>query len=82
LDRLIDLKGRAVVQAWQTQIRAGEMAQVVSDLLTAHYDPGYENSTRRNFVQFEQARVLTLAGHSMQAMAQSAQVLVGENAQR
>jgi tRNA 2-selenouridine synthase len=80
LDRLIDLKGRAVVEAWQTQIRAGEMAPVVSDLLTAHYDPGYETSTRRNFVQFAQARVLTLAGHSMQAMAQGAQMLVAENA--
>ena len=78
LDRLIDLKGRTVVHGWQEQIRAGQIAQVVAELLSAHYDPGYENSTRRNFVQFDQAQVLTLQGHSMAAMAQGAQALLQE----
>jgi tRNA 2-selenouridine synthase len=78
LDRLIDLKGRAVVQGWQAQIHAGQIAQVVADLLSAHYDPGYESSTRRNFVQFDQARVLNLPGHSMQAMEQAAQGLMAQ----
>jgi tRNA 2-selenouridine synthase len=76
LDRLIDLKGRAVVQGWQDQIRAGQIAQVVAELLSTHYDPGYESSTRRNFVQFDQARVLTLPGHSMEAMDQGARELL------
>jgi tRNA 2-selenouridine synthase len=76
LDRLIDLKGRTVVQGWQEQIRAGQIAQVVAELLSVHYDPGYESSTRRNFVQFDQARGLTLPGHSMEAMVQGAQELL------
>lgn len=76
LDRLIDLKGRAVIQAWQEQVRAGRIAEVVSELLSTHYDPGYEQSTRRNFVQFDQARVLSLPGHSMPAMTESARQLL------
>jgi tRNA 2-selenouridine synthase len=78
LERLVDLKGRAVVQGWQAQIHAGQIAQVVADLLHDHYDPGYETSTRRNFVQFDQAQVLTLQGHSMQAMELAAQALLDE----
>lgn len=80
LERLVDLKGRAVVQGWQAQIHAGQIAQVVADLLHGHYDPGYESSTRRNFVQFDQAKVLTLQGHSMQAMHVGAQALLEETA--
>ena len=79
LDRLTDLKGRAVVQGWQAQIQAGQIAQVVADLLSVHYDPGYESSTRRNFVQFDQARVLTLQGPSMAAMTAAAQDLVEDS---
>ena len=76
LERLIDLRGRAVVQAWQAQIHSGQIAQVVAELLSVHYDPGYASSTRRNFVQFEQARVLSLPGHSMSAMLKGAQHLL------
>ena len=43
------LRGHAVVNEWQDAARAGRTAQVVRDLLVAHYDPIYLESMRRNF---------------------------------
>ncbi|MEY5029530.1 MAG: tRNA 2-selenouridine synthase, partial [Pseudomonadota bacterium] len=45
LDRLADLKGRAVVEDWKARAHAGQTAEVVAELLKKHYDPGYETST-------------------------------------
>lgn len=77
LERLVDLRGRAVVSAWQTQALGGQLDAVVADLLSVHYDPGYLTSTRRNFAHFDQARVLSLQGRSPQAMATAAAQLRG-----
>jgi len=49
LDALRALRGNAVVDAWQEEARAGRTAEVVRDLLVAHYDPIYLESMRRNF---------------------------------
>jgi tRNA 2-selenouridine synthase len=49
LDALRALRGHAVVAAWQDAARAGRTAEVVRDLLVAHYDPIYLESMRRNF---------------------------------
>ena len=49
LDALRALRGHAVVNAWQDAARAGRTAEVVRDLLVAHYDPIYLESMRRNF---------------------------------
>ena len=49
LDALRNLRGNAVVDAWQEDARAGRTAAVVRDLLTVHYDPIYLESMRRNF---------------------------------
>jgi tRNA 2-selenouridine synthase len=82
LERLVDLKGRAVVDSWFEMIRQGQMAQVVADLLEKHYDPGYESSTRRNFAHYEQAAVLALPGPDAQAMqAAAAQLLASPRAE-
>lgn len=72
LQRLADLKGHAVVEAWQTQVRAGQTTAVVADLLERHYDPGYESSTARNFGHYAQAPVLSLQGPGEADMAQAA----------
>ena len=69
LDRLADLKGRAVVEDWKAMVHAGQTAEVVAQLLEQHYDPGYETSTARNFSQYTQAPVLALAGPDRPAMA-------------
>ena len=79
LERLADLKGRAVVEAWQAQVRAGQTPDVVAQLLQRHYDPGYESSTARNFVRYSQAPSLSLHGPDMTEMRRAAvQLLKGE----
>ena len=72
LDKLIDLKGRALIDEWKARVQAGQTAEVVAELLEKHYDPGYETSTARNFRQYAQAPALKLAGPDAQAMAQAA----------
>ncbi|HWI09908.1 MAG TPA: tRNA 2-selenouridine(34) synthase MnmH [Burkholderiaceae bacterium] len=49
LDALRTIRGNAVVNAWQEAARAGHTAEVVRDLLVAHYDPIYAQSMQRNF---------------------------------
>jgi tRNA 2-selenouridine synthase len=66
---LTALKGRAVVSAWQDQARAGDLAPVVRDLLTNHYDPAYSQSMERNFVLFKDAKIIAPIDRSMGAMA-------------
>jgi tRNA 2-selenouridine synthase len=57
-----------VVQGWQERIERGEMREVVTELLSGHYDPGYETSTGNNFVHYSQAPHVTPASHSMADM--------------
>jgi len=76
LDRLADLKGRAVVEEWKARAQEGQTADVVAELLEKHYDPGYETSTSRNFRQYADAPVLSLSGPDAQAMAQAASTLL------
>jgi tRNA 2-selenouridine synthase len=72
LDTLVALRGRAVVDAWTSQVRAGQTEAVVRDLLARHYDPGYAASTQRNFSQFDQAAAVALADRSPAALAAAA----------
>jgi tRNA 2-selenouridine synthase len=60
LEHLVLLHGRAKIAAWQALANAGEMAQVVDELLVEHYDPAYLKSIDRNFAQFHDARVVEL----------------------
>jgi tRNA 2-selenouridine synthase len=76
LERLSALRGKAVVQAWQEQIERGEMREVVTELLSGHYDPGYETSTGNNFVHYAKAPLITPLSHSMADMLKVAQKLV------
>jgi tRNA 2-selenouridine synthase len=79
LDKLTDLKGRAVVDEWKARVQAGETAAVVAQLLEQHYDPGYDSSTRRNFVQFGTAQGLSLKGISPAHMQDAARLLIGDS---
>ena len=72
LDRLADLKGRALVDDWKQRAQAGHTAEVVAELLERHYDPGYQSSTSRNFSQYAQAEPLVLQGPGATDMAQAA----------
>ncbi|WP_310626107.1 tRNA 2-selenouridine(34) synthase MnmH [Limnohabitans sp.] len=57
LDALVAIRGKAVVDAWKTQIDTGHIEDVVRDLLVLHYDPTYASSMLRNFTQSAQATV-------------------------
>jgi len=72
LDALVDRRGRAVVEAWKVQVMAGHNEPVVRELLNQHYDPGYAESTRRNFTQFGQATLVQPTDRSMAAMRELA----------
>jgi len=60
LDHLVQLHGRAQIDAWHAMANGGEMVQLVDQLLAQHYDPAYLRSIDRNFVRYPQADVLTL----------------------
>jgi tRNA 2-selenouridine synthase len=51
LDALRVLRGNEMVNGWQVAAQAGRTAEVVRNLLVAHYDPVYLQSMRRNFAQ-------------------------------
>lgn len=76
LQTLVDLRGREVVQGWCTLARAGETREVVRQLLEMHYDPGYAQSTHRNYARFGQATVVTIDDISEAGMRRVAQGLV------
>lgn len=69
LQVLTDFRGKAVVEAWQASVRAGQIEPVVQELLTQHYDPVYLQSMRRNFRQFEASKTIAPKDHSIMAMA-------------
>jgi tRNA 2-selenouridine synthase len=77
LEALVDLRGRDVVQTWQTQARAGRFAEAFLDLMHRHYDPIYLRSMRRNFLDFDSAVRVTLAD-ATQATLQATAIALRE----
>ncbi len=78
LQVLAEFRGKVVVEQWQARVRAGDIATVVQELLTQHYDPVYLQSMQRNFSQFGQAQLITPDNHSTTAMVALAQDLMNE----
>lgn len=76
LQILTEIRGKAVVQAWIAQVRDGQIAAVVNELLAQHYDPGYHQSMQRNFVQFAQATSCVPRSRSMEDMVEAAKQLL------
>ncbi|WP_296949686.1 tRNA 2-selenouridine(34) synthase MnmH [uncultured Massilia sp.] len=62
LEHLVQLHGRARIDAWHALATTGRMAELVDQLLVAHYDPAYLKSIDRNFTQYPQAEALELGG--------------------
>jgi tRNA 2-selenouridine synthase len=60
LDHLVQLHGRAKIDAWHALANSGAMPELVDQLLVEHYDPAYVRSIDRNFQQFGEAEVLEL----------------------
>lgn len=79
LQVLAEFRGKVVVEDWQASVRAGNIEPVVQALLTQHYDPTYLQSMRRNFRQFEDAKIIAPDDHSTGAMTRLAQQMLKEN---
>jgi tRNA 2-selenouridine synthase len=75
LGMLRELRGAKVVERWQQLARAGHTAQVVTELLELHYDPGYERSMARHFARFAQAQVVDLADGDEASLSAAAAAL-------
>ncbi len=76
LSALREQRGAAVVARWQAQARAGALREVVQELLTLHYDPGYSRSMERNYRGFADAQALELADWNPHALAEAARGLL------
>jgi tRNA 2-selenouridine synthase len=79
LNALRELRGHAVVSRWQERARAGDLAVVVQELLTEHYDPVYLRSMQRNFKHFDHARPLALADGLPETLQAAARGLAHPN---
>lgn len=78
LDALTELRGKKTVAHWQGLVQAGQLQEVVRELLRTHYDPGYQQSSLRNFARFAGAPELHPRDRSMAAMQTLArQMLAG-----
>lgn len=62
LEHLVQLHGRARIDAWHALANEGRMPELVDQLLVEHYDPAYLRSIERNFVHYPQAQTLALEG--------------------
>jgi tRNA 2-selenouridine synthase len=75
LDALTELRGREVIEAWQTAARQGQWASVFGDLMSSHYDPLYVQSIKRNF-DMARALHLPVENGSDAAMGEAAKALI------
>jgi tRNA 2-selenouridine synthase len=60
IDLLRDLYSHTLLERWKGQVRGGEAAAFVAEILSRHYDPAYSRSMARNFPRLEAAAPLTL----------------------
>jgi tRNA 2-selenouridine synthase len=77
LDALVDVRGKAVVQQWQDRARTDDIAGVVQELLTLHYDPVYERSMQRNFANYDDLPALQLLDAQPRTLSAAVAGLVG-----
>ncbi|MEY3579801.1 MAG: tRNA 2-selenouridine(34) synthase MnmH [Pseudomonadota bacterium] len=76
LDHLITLHGREKIKRWHALTEAGDLTNLVHELLSEHYDPAYLRSIQRNFLQLSNAQSLTLANISTNAFLQATNALL------
>ena len=76
LAALKESRGAVQVTRWQAQIREGDIATVVRELLALHYDPVYLQSMRRNFKSFDETTSIAPSDRSRDAMAALARELL------
>jgi tRNA 2-selenouridine synthase len=80
LDCLTALHGRGRIADWKALAASGEWRAFVGRLLLEHYDPAYERSSARNFVQLADAPRLRIRDASEAAFSAAARELLGVQA--
>ena len=78
LAALTELRGKGQVEAWQAQVRSGDVESVVRELLVRHYDPGYASSTARNFKRWSEAMEIRPRDRSPTAMRALARQILAQ----
>lgn len=76
LEHLTQLHGKDKIAHWQAMSQAGQMAELVDELLAQHYDPAYLRSIDRNFIRYASAQPLAMADISDSAFSAAAQQLI------
>ncbi len=62
LDGLTHLHGHQQVTRWQEMARRQEWNLLVAELLTRHYDPAYNRSSRQHYPHYDEAPVFQTSG--------------------
>ncbi|RZT10571.1 tRNA 2-selenouridine synthase [Duganella sp. CF402] len=78
LEHLTQLHGKEKIASWQAMSQAGQMQQLVEQLLQQHYDPAYLRSIDRNFSKYAQAVPLELADIDDASFAAAARQLTAQ----
>ena len=80
LDGLASLHGKSVIEGWKAQAHAGNWQELVSDLLTRHYDPAYRRSAARNYPALANAIAVDCHGIDGTSMRGAARTLLRSTA--
>jgi len=67
--------GEKQLAHWIEQIRIGDFASMVEELLTLHYDPSYFRATNKNYGNLENAQQIVLESLSAEALQKVAKNL-------
>jgi tRNA 2-selenouridine synthase len=81
VNKLLPLKplvGGAVIDTWQRLAAEGQVDALFELVMTQHYDPCYERSTRRNYPELESQRSLPLASLDAAALDAAARGLLAQ----
>lgn len=78
LECLISLHGNATIQEWKELANAGNMTQLVTELLEKHYDPAYLKSINKNFPKSTNAMHLTQFSISNEDFENSAKKILAQ----
>ncbi len=77
LDILKPLYGKSRLERWSLMAQTGELAPLVEELLTQHYDPAYFRSMHHHYTRLAQARRITLHDVSPASLLQATRELAG-----
>jgi tRNA 2-selenouridine synthase len=76
LECLKPLHGAERIEAWKAALAHGDWDGLVRDLLVAHYDPAYQRSMFRNYINAADARVVTVTQFTKEAFRALARSIV------